>query len=128
MKFNTRAVTAALLLGVSPGAVLAEVVAPTTPPPAPAFDAQGEPVFVNRADIYTYRALESYAEPEYMAAFVAAGLLPPGVGQAAANAYRELRRSQHRARLDEKPTQFPAATLAAERDAVMALWQAVFAT
>ncbi len=77
MKFNTRAVTAALLLGVSPGAVLAEMVAPTTPPPAPAFDAQGEPVFVNRADIYTYRALESYSEPEYMAAFVAAGLLPP---------------------------------------------------
>ena len=58
----------------------------------------------------------------------ACGLLPAGVGDAAANAYRELRRSQHRARLDEKPTQFPAATLAAERDAVMALWQAVFAT
>ena len=50
-----------------------------------------------------------------------------GVGEAAANAYRELRRAQHRARLDEKPTQFPAATLAAERDAVLALWHAVFA-
>ena len=77
MRFTTRAVTAALLLGVSPGAVLAEMVAPTTPPPAPAFDAQGEPVFVNRADIYTYRALEGYSEPEYMDAFVAAGTLPP---------------------------------------------------
>ena len=77
MKFNTRAVTAALLLGVSPGAVLAEMVAPTTPPPAPAFDAQGEPVFVNRADVYTYRALDSYSEPAYMDAFVAAGTLPP---------------------------------------------------
>src|SRR6202012_2562806 len=31
----------------------------------------------------------------------AAGLLPPGVGEAAASAYRELRRVQHRARLNE---------------------------
>ena len=57
----------------------------------------------------------------------ACGLLPAPVGDAAANAYRELRRAQHRARLDERPTQFPAATLAAERDAVLALWKCVFA-
>ncbi len=56
----------------------------------------------------------------------AAGLLPPGVGQSAANAYRELRRIQHRARLDEAPTQRPLAELHSERDAVLALWQAVF--
>ncbi len=56
----------------------------------------------------------------------ACGLLPPGVGEAAANAYRELRRAQHRARLDEQPTQFPADTLTTERDAVLALWRAVF--
>ncbi len=56
------------------------------------------------------------------------GLLPAGVGSAAANAYRELRRAQHRARLDERPTQFPVETLATERDAVLALWRAVFAT
>ncbi len=56
----------------------------------------------------------------------ACGLLPPGVGEAAANAYRELRRAQHRARLDEQPTQFPADTLTTERDAVLALWHAVF--
>jgi glutamate-ammonia-ligase adenylyltransferase len=55
-----------------------------------------------------------------------AGLLPPGVGQAAANAYRELRRAQHTARLDERPTQFDPASLAAERAAVLVLWQAVF--
>jgi len=55
-----------------------------------------------------------------------AGLLPPGVGEAAANAYRELRRAQHTARLDERPTQFDRASLAAERAAVLALWQAVF--
>jgi glutamate-ammonia-ligase adenylyltransferase len=54
------------------------------------------------------------------------GLLPPGVGQGAAQAYRELRRAQHRARLDEQPTQFAPATLARERDAVAALWRAVF--
>ena len=54
------------------------------------------------------------------------GLLPPGVGEAAANAYRELRRAQHGARLDERPTQFEPGPLARERDAVLALWQAVF--
>lgn len=58
----------------------------------------------------------------------AAGLLPPGVGQAAASAYRELRRVQHRARLDETPTQVPLAQLASERTAVLALWNAVFGT
>ncbi|MDP1693104.1 MAG: bifunctional [glutamate--ammonia ligase]-adenylyl-L-tyrosine phosphorylase/[glutamate--ammonia-ligase] adenylyltransferase [Burkholderiaceae bacterium] len=56
----------------------------------------------------------------------ACGLLPAGLGEAAGNAYRELRRAQHRARLDEQPTQFPADTLATERDAVLALWRAVF--
>jgi glutamate-ammonia-ligase adenylyltransferase len=56
----------------------------------------------------------------------AAGLLPAGVGQAAADAYRELRRAQHRARLDEQPTQFDPARYAPQRDAVLALWQAVF--
>ncbi len=56
----------------------------------------------------------------------ACGLLPPGVGDAAASAYRELRRAQHRARLDERATQFPVEMLAVERDAVLALWHAVF--
>jgi glutamate-ammonia-ligase adenylyltransferase len=55
-----------------------------------------------------------------------AGLLPAGVGTAAADAYRELRRAQHRARLDEQPTQFAPELLARERDAVLALWRAVF--
>ena len=54
------------------------------------------------------------------------GLLPAGVGQAAADAYRELRRVQHRARLDEAPTQVTPPALAAEREAVLALWKAVF--
>ena len=55
-----------------------------------------------------------------------AGLLPAGVGHAAADAYRELRRAQHRARLDEQPTQFDPALLANEREAIRALWRAVF--
>ncbi len=55
------------------------------------------------------------------------GLLAQGVGQAAADAYRELRRAQHRARLDEQPTQFACELLARERDAVLALWRSVFA-
>jgi [glutamine synthetase] adenylyltransferase / [glutamine synthetase]-adenylyl-L-tyrosine phosphorylase len=55
-----------------------------------------------------------------------AGLLPAGVGQAAAKAYRELRRVQHRARLNEEPTQVPPSAMAAERDAVLSLWRAVF--
>jgi glutamate-ammonia-ligase adenylyltransferase len=56
----------------------------------------------------------------------AAGLLPAAVGRAAADAYRELRRAQHRARLDERPTQFPPEQLAREREAVQSLWRAVF--
>lgn len=54
------------------------------------------------------------------------GLLPPGIGEAAADAYRELRRAQHRARLDEAPTQFDAPAYAAERAAVQALTRVVF--
>ena len=56
----------------------------------------------------------------------AEGLLPTGVGHAAANAYRELRRAQHRARLNEQPTQFEPALLASEREAIRAVWRAVF--
>ena len=56
----------------------------------------------------------------------AVGLLPPSVGQGAADAYRELRRAQHRARLDEAPTQFDGEAFATERAAVRALSRAVF--
>ncbi|HEY1130828.1 MAG TPA: bifunctional [glutamate--ammonia ligase]-adenylyl-L-tyrosine phosphorylase/[glutamate--ammonia-ligase] adenylyltransferase [Roseateles sp.] len=59
----------------------------------------------------------------------ATGLLPAGVGVEAANAYRELRRVQHKARLDEQSTALDAeaaAPLATHRDAVRALWRAVF--
>ncbi len=72
-----RVALAALLLGVSAVAVRADVMAPTTPPDAPKFDAQGTPVFVNRSDIYEYKALPAYNEPEWVKAFETAGKLPP---------------------------------------------------
>jgi glutamate-ammonia-ligase adenylyltransferase len=56
----------------------------------------------------------------------ACGLLPAGVGQAAAGAYRELRRVQHKARLNEEPTHVAGGALDAERRAVLALWRCVF--
>ena len=57
----------------------------------------------------------------------AAGLLPAGVGANAADAYRSLRHVQHVARLDEAPTHVSATDLQVERDAMLALWNAVFA-
>lgn len=54
------------------------------------------------------------------------GLLPDPIGSAAADAYRELRRAQHQARLDERPTQLDPETMAIERAAVFALWRMVF--
>jgi glutamate-ammonia-ligase adenylyltransferase len=54
------------------------------------------------------------------------GLLPAPVGQAAAHAYRRLRQIQHRARLNEEPTQVDRTSAEAERAAGLALWHAVF--
>jgi glutamate-ammonia-ligase adenylyltransferase len=58
----------------------------------------------------------------------ACALLPTPLGTEAADAYRELRRAQHRARLDEQPTQLAPDAMAAQRDVVLALWRAVFET
>jgi glutamate-ammonia-ligase adenylyltransferase len=48
------------------------------------------------------------------------------VGVQAAVAYRELRRVQHKARLNEEPTQVEGSFLKPEQAAVLALWNAVF--
>ena len=56
----------------------------------------------------------------------ACGLLPGNVGDKAAQAYRTLRQIQHRARLNEEPTQLDIAKVTTERDAGLALWTAVF--
>ena len=55
-----------------------------------------------------------------------AGLLPTGVGQQAASAYRALRRVQHRARLNEEATHVVPPELAVERAAIQDLWASVF--
>jgi glutamate-ammonia-ligase adenylyltransferase len=56
----------------------------------------------------------------------ACGLLPAPVGDNAAMAYRNLRQIQHRARLNEEPTQVDVAQALIERDAGLALWAQVF--
>ena len=56
----------------------------------------------------------------------ACGLLSGDVGNNAAQAYRGLRQIQHRARLNEEPTQLGASKVQQERDAGLALWHAVF--
>lgn len=53
------------------------------------------------------------------------GLLPAGVGVAAANAYRALRHLQHRARLDEASTQIDPAEVQDHQKAVRRLWEHV---
>jgi glutamate-ammonia-ligase adenylyltransferase len=55
-----------------------------------------------------------------------AGLLPIGVGVAAGNAYRALRKVQHQARLDELATQIAWADARQWQEDVLALWHAVF--
>jgi len=54
------------------------------------------------------------------------GLLPGHTGDNAALAYRSLRQIQHRARLNEEPTQLDVEQVSFERDAGLALWAAVF--
>jgi glutamate-ammonia-ligase adenylyltransferase len=53
------------------------------------------------------------------------GLLKAPIGSDAAQAYRSLRQIQHRARLDEAPTEAPLGVVAPERAAGLALWAAV---
>mgnify|MGYP003615280225 FL=1 len=57
------------------------------------------------------------------------GILPTDqqLGHAAARAYRELRRLQHRARLNEEPVQCPTETVQEHATAIRTLWQTVFA-
>jgi [glutamine synthetase] adenylyltransferase / [glutamine synthetase]-adenylyl-L-tyrosine phosphorylase len=56
----------------------------------------------------------------------AAGLLPKGLGVAAADAYRELRHLQHQARLDEQVGRSDAAPMQSHSSAIQAVWSAVF--
>jgi [glutamine synthetase] adenylyltransferase / [glutamine synthetase]-adenylyl-L-tyrosine phosphorylase len=58
----------------------------------------------------------------------AARLLPSPIGSHAAAAYRELRRAQHKARLDEALAQCATNEMTTPREAVLALWEAVLVT
>lgn len=58
----------------------------------------------------------------------ACGLLSEPIGENAAHAYRSLRQIQHRARLNEEPTQVDKTAVESERRAGLALWAAVFET
>jgi len=69
---------AGLLLSVSMLAAQAQSITPTTPPDPPTFDAQGTPIFVGVKDMFEYRALDSYNEPDWVTSkYVEAGTLPP---------------------------------------------------
>lgn len=57
----------------------------------------------------------------------ACGLLPAPIGDNAARSYRVLRQIQHRARLNEDPTQVDPQTVAQERAAGLDLWAWLFA-
>jgi glutamate-ammonia-ligase adenylyltransferase len=48
------------------------------------------------------------------------------VGERAAQAYRALRQIQHRARLNEEPTQVDVTAIESERAAGLTLWDTVF--
>jgi glutamate-ammonia-ligase adenylyltransferase len=56
----------------------------------------------------------------------ALGLLPDGVGHAAASAYRAMRQVQHKARLNEAPTFVAPESMQVERNAILTLWHTVF--
>lgn len=69
---------AGLLLSVSIIAAQAQTVTPTTPPDPPTFEAQGTPNFVGIKDMFEYKALPSYSEPDWVTSkYVSAGKLPP---------------------------------------------------
>jgi peptide/nickel transport system substrate-binding protein len=69
---------AGLLVTVSAIAVQAQLAEPTTPPDPPTFAAQGTPNFVSIKDIFGFKALPEYHEPDWVTEqFVAAGKLPP---------------------------------------------------
>src|SRR5687767_11634282 len=68
---------ASLLLGISLTAAQAQMVEPTTPPEPATFDAQGQVTFVGVKDLYEYKALPEYHEPDYYKTFIDAGKLPP---------------------------------------------------
>ena len=69
---------AAMLFGASPAWVSAQVVEQTTPPDPPTFTAQSEPSLVLPSEIWQFKALPEYHEPNWVTKnFVDKGRLPP---------------------------------------------------
>ena len=67
-----------MLFGASPAWVSAQVVEQTTPPDPPTFTAQSEPSLVLPSEIWQFKALPEYHEPNWMTKnFVDKGRLPP---------------------------------------------------
>ena len=54
------------------------------------------------------------------------GLIPAGLAAACADSYRELRRLQHRQRLNERPSRIDPDEAEGAREPVRALWRHVF--
>jgi len=80
MTNRKHALAGALLLGVSIIATqaLAQAVTPTTPPDPPTFAGQSKVDFVGAKDLWEYKALPEYHEPDWVTKnFVDKGLLPP---------------------------------------------------
>ena len=73
-KFNF--LRAGLLAGASALAGAAMASQPTQPPDPPAFDAQGKITFVNRADLWDYKALPEYHQADILAKAAEAHKIP----------------------------------------------------
>ena len=56
------------------------------------------------------------------------GLIPPALAVACADSYRELRRLQHRQRLNDRPSRVDPDEAGRARQPVLALWESVFGT
>ncbi len=87
--------------------------------------------FVVQFWVLTYAAqypalLGNVGNIELIKIATAQGLVSVDVGLPAADAYQTLRDQQHAARLQEVKAQVPLDSMTSERDAVLALWTAVF--
>ena len=77
MTYKLTMLRCALLAGVSALAGAALASEPTAPPDPPPFDAQGKINFVNRADLWSYKALPEYHQADILAAAEKDGKIPP---------------------------------------------------
>ncbi len=76
--YLTQTAISVLMATVSPLAAHADMVAATTAPAAPKFEAQEQVNFVSRDQIEEFKALPSYSEPDWVTKeFVDTGRLPP---------------------------------------------------